>query len=188
MALVIPAGYYEAAFHHTQLATERPAVCTIGFHYTGSNFNSDVQFVALSWGQHIMQSMHAEMTFSDFTMRNQVGTVIELAQAVAGSTAHVPGTPNTAFLVKKITNQPGRFSRGRLFLPGVSEQDVDGGGLVVASKITEVDNNFSAFQADCELHQFAAVVLHNNAVHSPTTLVNFKTDRIAATQRRRMRK
>lgn len=188
MALVIPPNYYEMTFHHTLQGGTRPAVCTLGFHYTGSNFNTDVGFVALAWAQNQMGSMTTNWRYVKFQARNDIGTVSDLAQDVPGSTAHPETSPNVAFLIHKVTNQPGRFSKGRMYFPGVSEQDIDAVGTVVGSKVTELRNNFINFQAACDLHQFAPVILHNSPTHQPTVVTTFSIDPLVATQRRRLRR
>jgi hypothetical protein len=187
MTLNIPANYYEAAFEHSLAGSTRPAVCTIGLHYTGGAFSTDIGFVALAWAQHVMLSVQDSWTFTDFRARDALGSVANLAQAVTGGTSHTGTTPNVAFLMKKLTGLGGRANHGRLYLPGVSEQDVDVDGTVAGSKLTELTTNFGAFATDCAAKSFFLVILHNGTA-APTPMTQFLWEGTAATQRRRLRK
>lgn len=187
MTLNIPVGYYEVALEHHLGGSPRPAVCTFGVQYTGADFALDFQFLALAWGQKMMGSVNGSWTFAEARARDQLGAVAALAQSVAGGSSHPAATPNVAFLCQKRTGLGGRRNHGRFYLPGVSEQDVDGSGNVDPSKTTELINNLSNTLGDWSTHHFFVVLLHNGAF-APTPVTFFGWSSVCATQRRRLRK
>lgn len=186
MTLVIPAGYCEVAFHHKPVGSLREAVCTLGLGYGGTDLATDAIAVQNAWANRVTPSMADNWKYTQFTARIQAGTVYDASFLVGGTTSHPPTTPNVAFLIKKVTGAPGRKNRGRMYLPGVSEQDVDSLGVVVGSKITEIDAGLVQFQADILTAGFQLALLHNDA--TPVTGINsLKTQALCATQRRRLR-
>lgn len=187
MPLNIPATYYEAAFTHEQAGLLRPAVVTMGLHYLGSDITTDFNTIATRWGGSVVASMADTWVYVEARIRDAVGNVITLAENVAGGTAHTPATPNVAFLVRKITALGGRKQHGRMYLPGVSEQDVDNVGTVIASKITEITSNINGFLATASAANFFWTLLHNGTT-APTPITSYQVETTAATQRRRMRK
>lgn len=187
MTLNIPAGYYEASFTHQISTSLRTAVCTHGFIYTGSDFNGNAGGLRLAWESNMMPSMSDSWKFIGFRLRDAAGTVYERTLSVSGGTAHTPATPQVSFLLKKQTLLAGRKYRGRMYVPGVSEQDVDALGVVVGSKITELEAAFAGFIAAAATNEFEPVILHNG-VTAPTLVSDYVWETLCATQRRRLRK
>jgi hypothetical protein len=188
MTLQIPPSSYQVAIDHSLAGSLRPATVTLGFGYFGTNFETDAGLLALSYVTTVMHSMADVWTCVNISFAVQEGTVLELAQDVLGGTSHTPTTANTAFLVKKLTSSPGRRNRGRFFLPGVSEQDVDAIGNVVPSKITELQGNLDDFYAGCVAAHFNPELFHNTPPGAlSTSVTRFLLEPLAATQRRRMR-
>ncbi len=187
MTTLIPPNYYEVGFVHTRLNSARPAVCVLGVNYTGSSFSTDFPFVALAWANNMMQSVNSEWTLHEVHARDQLGQVVSLALGTAGSASHPAAPPNVSFLQRKKTGLGGRRNHGRLYLPGVSEQDIDDGGIVSGSKLTELNNNMSNMLSAWQTVHFFYVLLHE-APHAPTPITQFQWDDLCATQRRRLRK
>jgi len=187
MSLNIPAGYYEFAHTHRVSTSLRTAVCTIGMQYFGSDYATDVAVAADAWGTTIVDSMADVWAYTRFTSRDATGVITDLSMGVSGGTAHTAATPNVAFLFKKTTSLGGRKQRGRMYLPGVSEQDVDEMGIVVESKLTELASNMGSWIAAVEAAHFGPTLLHNGTT-APTSLSGIVIESLAATQRRRMRK
>jgi hypothetical protein len=191
MTLYIPATYYEVAFTHTLQGSIHPAVCTLGLFYFGTDFDNDSNGADAAWLADIMPSMADVWACTEISWRVQAGTVKQVFPSTQGGTAHTATTPNVTFLLRKSTGVPGRKNRGRIYLPGVSEQDVDATGVVVGSKITEINTGLGALVGDLAAANFTPYLLHNITVADPTpapTLISTITcEPLAATQRRRMR-
>lgn len=130
---------------------------------------------------------------------NEDGPSAEVSSTTAGGDVSAQAPPNVAYLVQKSTLLGGRRNRGRFFLPGVDETEVDQTGLVSAGKLasleTAVDNFFDAL-VTADLPMF---LLHNDEVDengdpipgtapAPTAVTSLNVSSIVATQRRRLRR
>jgi hypothetical protein len=198
MTIAWPDHTYEVGVHYTQDSSLRPAVITFGVNYTGADFEADANLLCLDWVTTVNHSVADHFTCDRITFASVDGQVLDLAQLTPGGTSHLSATPNVTFLVRKITAEPGRRKRGRFYLPGVSEQDVDSVGVIAASKITEVQNNLNDFITAANGHRFFMCLIHKERapkpgeeplpVLPPTAVQSWRIDPLAATQRRRMRK
>lgn len=191
MALVIPEGFYEAAFHHTQTLTTRPAVCTLGVEYNGTDFPTDAPLFGGSWAS-VMAELCSAVTYTRFTMRNQIGLVVDIGLSLVGGADEVCQTYNTAYLVKKASGTPGRHAQGRMFLPGVQEALVGAAGDLAPLLRTSLQTAMDAFKDELETRNFDACILHQEGAGPgptppPTPISNFVVDPRVATQRNRMR-
>lgn len=101
---------------------------------------------------------------------------------------------NTAFLVKK-TAGGGRHGTGRMYVPGVLEDDVSNVGVVKPTKRQLLNDAFGAFlDGLADAGGFGAgetpmYILHGSggAVPPPSRVTRLVTDQRVGTQRRRLR-
>ena len=192
MALVIGDFQLEVAFHHALTGSLHDIVCTLGLQHGGVYTTANLDAVAQGWGETMTRSMADVFTATHATFRSALGTVYDKGQGNQGGTSHPPASVNCAFLIKKVTNRPGRRGRGRLYLPGVSEQDVDALGIVSSSKVTEINNNILDFLTRLSAAGFAPVLLHNESQDpavdtDANTITSMSCEGQIATQRDRMR-
>lgn len=186
MPLNIPTGYYQAAFHHQLSNTIRRAVCTVGLQYTGADFTNNANGVRGAWATHIMPVLGSGVVYDRLTLTDDTGTIYDSSTSAAGGITN-PSCPwNTAYLVKKTTGQAGRANRGRLYLPGVEEEDVDNAGIIETVKLGSIQTALAAFQTAVETNDFTLEILHNS-VTTPTSVVALQCQTQVATQRRRLR-
>lgn len=188
MPLNIPNGWYEASMEHHLTGSLRPAIVTLGLGYLGGTLEDDAQEIADLWAVTLVQSMADVWSYTNFKLRDADGTIYERAESTGGATAHTAATPNVAFLFHKQTGNGGRAERGRWYLPGVSEQDVDAVGVVVGSKLTELAANLGNYLDGLTTNHFAPFLLHNDPLRPPSAITQIAISPLAATQRRRMRK
>lgn len=198
MSVEWPDNTYEFAAHFSQVGSLRPAVCTSGFNYTGSAFEVDANHLCLDFVTTIMQAITDHWTLENITFNVLEGQVLDLAQDVGGALAHSSATPNVAYLIKKVTSEPGRRKRGRLFLPGVGEIDVEATGVLAGGQQALLQAKCDSFLAAAAGHKFFPCIIHKirppkpgkptPAVLPPTSVDSWRVDPLAATQRRRMRK
>lgn len=101
---------------------------------------------------------------------------------------------NTAALIHKLSASAGRRNRGRFYLPGLREGEVNDTGLINSGSITGFNNALATW-----LNKFATlmpqvdamVILHNLGISGappPTPVTQLLIDPVVATQRRRLRK
>jgi len=187
MPLDIPADYYEAAFTHSFTGSLRSAVCTLGLHYTGSNFLTDAPDVPAAWRANIIPLMTTITFFALCTLRDASGTVFTETETLGGSHSTSPAPTNIAWLVRKESALGGRKNRGRMYLPGMGEVDVDGVGNISSTSQTAVQAGLDALVNDLATANFDPVILHNSVL-TPTAVTFLTVEPLAGTQRQRMRK
>lgn len=112
-------------------------------------------------------------------------TLPPIACTVAGNAL----PQNCAYLFKKLTGIGGRTGKGRFFLPGVPEAEVDAAGNVQTGSVTafglaSIDylNDMSAI-----LGVNSCVLLHSDGATIPNPITAITLDSKLATQRRRLR-
>jgi hypothetical protein len=185
--LNIPANYYEAVFHHSITGSTRPALCTIGFHYTGANFDGDATTVSDDWDTTVMSMLSDQITHVETTWADASGVIRSYPSTQVGGQSDPMSPPNVAYLVKKTTNLGGRKNRGRLYLPGVDELHVDAVGTIDATRRTAIQNAINTWVADCIASDMQPTILHHS-ITAPTDVATFVVQPVVATQRRRLRK
>ena len=105
---------------------------------------------------------------------------------VAGNSA----APQVAYLIHKNTDDGGRAGRGRFFLPGVPDANVNPNGTILGGTLTAMQTALDNFLAGLLSRDLEPVVLHNvgGPLTNPSPITSFSPDARAATQRRRMRR
>jgi hypothetical protein len=107
-----------------------------------------------------------------------------------GALTGAVSSPQVAFLVKKATALSGRAHRGRMYLPGVIETDVDDQGKVLAARITAMNlvlTDLLDLTDDTSGAITGAVLLHEAGVTPPpTTLTSLLLSNVVSTQKRRL--
>lgn len=109
----------------------------------------------------------------------------------AGGGVGSPGIqPATALLVSKTTSFGGRAGRGRMFVPGMSEADVQEDGDVDPSFLSAAQGSFDALHADMVASDLEPRLLHSatSPLSTPTLIDAFIVQGKVATQRRRLRR
>jgi hypothetical protein len=99
-------------------------------------------------------------------------------------------SPQVSFLVKKATALSGRANRGRMYIPGVIETDVDDQGKVLPARITAMNAVLLDIQDltdDTSGAITTSVLLHEAGVTPPpTTITSLLLSNIVSTQKRRL--
>jgi|SRR6185312_11470062 len=113
-----------------------------------------------------------------------------------GTTAPVAGlrNPNAfpnncAFLLHKVTGSGGRRGRGRMYVPGCAEGDIDNLGVLGSTIKAVLDASATNFLSDLVTlaDVDACVLLHQSSPFTPTIITGLTVDTRIATQRRRLR-
>jgi hypothetical protein len=96
---------------------------------------------------------------------------------------------NTAFLVRKQTNQPGRRGRGRMYFPGtVTEATTSSIGVMTGAALTTRQTALNAWHARLITDGLDPVLLHQSGDPTPAEITAFIGQAVVATQRRRLRR
>lgn len=110
--------------------------------------------------------------------------------ATTGTLAVTGIQPGTALLVDKNTAAGGRSGRGRVFMPGVTEADVDASGNVGAAYRSAAQAQWFEFGTGMTAAGIPLVVLHSAGapITTPTPITSFSVQARVATQRKRLRR
>jgi len=129
-------------------------------------------------------------------LKVQFGAALEVF--LNNETANFTGTTNalpqnSALLVHKRSNTAGRRHRGRLYIPGVNETNVDPKGVVAEALRSAWQTGLNAFlQAVVDTVTLEAMVIFHSGLSGavlppPTPVSTLAVDPRIATQRRRLR-
>jgi len=111
--------------------------------------------------------------------------------STAGGGIGSPGIqPATSLLVQKTTSFGGRAGRGRMFVPGMSEADVQEDGDVDPAYLTAAQGSFDSLHSDMVASGLEPRLLHSatSPLSTPTLIDAFVVSGKVATQRRRLRR
>lgn len=93
---------------------------------------------------------------------------------------------NCAYLYRKRTALGGRKNRGRMFLPGVGEADVNSLGVISTGVVGALQALADDLLTDLDAAGYPMHILHNDST-PPTQVTALLLDSVIATQRRRLR-
>jgi hypothetical protein len=192
MTLVIPPDCFEYAWFYTCTGSDQVAVTTMGLRHSVPVTSAALEAAAVTWASVMTRSMADVWLCTHSIIRMQEGAIQEVGHGNAGATAHTAMPSAIAFMLNKHTGLPGRRKKGRVYLPGVSEQDADQNGRMAPSKITELNNNLAEVLTGWSGEGFTPVLLHNASNDplvdtSPTSITSITCADKVATQRDRMR-
>jgi hypothetical protein len=202
----LPAGFGEGFFRLRITSDPNEMANTIGFDFATEPTVANVNAIMAAYGTRIMPLLTNVTSLDGVHMLYQADANNQLA--VDSTNAVVPGTyagttailpPNSAYLVRKKTLFAGKRNRGRWYVPGVQDADVNEVGVLLAARITAWQSALNGLFTD--LATFTPVIIHSvlceagDASHTgphsdtplpPTPITNFEIDNIIATQRRRL--
>lgn len=108
-------------------------------------------------------------------------------------TAQVYAPPGLAYVISKQTGLSGRAHRGRIYLPGVEEANVDEAGLVVGAQVNNLqgwfDDLFDNLVADAAVESLA--LFHDESTPGdldPDVITSFLARNIVGSMRPRQRR
>lgn len=120
---------------------------------------------------------------------NLTGPIFDVTSAgVMGGAAM--GAAAVSVGITKNTALGGRRGRGKTFVPGVPEADVDPGGTLAAARLTAWQTAATGFFATFATNNWDMVLLHSPAslAITPTTVTSTTVSSVVRTQRRRQRR
>lgn len=203
MALIIPPGYLQAVYAMSLAGDTELMVVTCGHEIDGpSGANSDD--AANDLFTSFALEVFAPRMSNDYTLEyvtvyiGQDGpTLVNISDEtpVAGTIASDTVPQNTATLVRKRTDLGGRRGRGRLYLPGVPETEVNAVGTLTPAYVSAhqaaFDDWHTYLTAGVGARLYPPVILHRSegigTEPPPTPIARFAVESRVATQRRRLR-
>lgn len=188
--MIIPVGY--AHIQHFFSGANLPQGAAITYGVGGFGENDPATLAALlhdalgdTWAGNWSTGITLSETRAKFGP-NASGPFGSHVEARAGTNVSSALPPNVALLIEKRTNAGGRDGRGRLYMPGIVEPNVDAAGFIVPGAITTYQTAATAWRTRINEVTTGMFVFHRSA-SDPTPVTALQIDPVAATQRRRLR-
>lgn len=193
----IPVGYGQATAIANATGDPEPMVCTMGFQVddpvtVGQTAMDNFATAFLTALRNRTISLY---TWSrvDFVVGKTTGDTAFTSTVGAGNGALTgAGLPqNCAWLVRKRSPLVGRKNRGRMYVPGVRETNVNEVGIIENTEVAGAQTAWNTFQANIEgdPNFVGLAILHSlGDATLPTPISALEVDNVIATQRRRMRR
>lgn len=187
----IPVGFGQATFTYSGSGVPTGAANTMGFQNVGGATAAELSVALVDlWADEVMPALVQNTGLAGCLVKLgplSTGPSAFTASTVAGSDLSAQASPNVAYLVRKTTALGGRKNRGRFFLPGVDESEVDQGGNVSPTKLENLNLALSDAFTRMIAEDTPPMLLHNDAT-APTAITVFSIDSKVATIRRRLRR
>lgn len=152
MPLNIPVGDGVAAWHFRYDNDPEEMVCTMGVRpATPPLAQGAAERLLAAWRTHLLPQQLSTVQLLRCTVRTRQdggGDIVHVAtpSTTAIGTTTGSGLPsNSAIIVEKLTLRAGRRGRGRMFVPGINDTQVDNAGLVAAANIASWNTALQAF-------------------------------------------
>lgn len=192
----IPAGHALLKFRIRLGGDPEMMICTLGVETTAASAADRVAVANSamdSWGDNILplQSNFYALNGVDAVFGSASGDIpVSSTDAERfGGNADGAIPQNTAILVKKVTGLGGRRNRGRMYIPGLTQEDVDNAGMLASARLAAWGTAVNNFLLGIESGSFMdrAVVFHSSGDLTPAIVEDLVVDARVATQRRRLR-
>lgn len=176
--------------------SNRPAVCTMGVGDPPGGWDTTMMAAARdAWADNILPRQGARWKLVKTTAYQGAsgGSVaFELTSDLAGSIVQgATAPPNVAALIRKHTAAAGRANRGRMFVPGVTDSQLEDDGKFASGEYTSWLTAATGLFQDLTTASIPPFILHSPAsgggVPAPTAITSLTVDQLCSTQRRRLR-
>lgn len=105
-----------------------------------------------------------------------------------GTASGTTGNSSSSLLCHKHTNFGGRKSRGRIYVPSISESVIDIGGSIESTFLSAAEEVVGDLQPALLSQDVPMVLLHNTESPAPYNVITISVDPIIANQRDRQRR
>lgn len=206
---VIPEGYAQVTIHHAGVGLPEGGDVVFGvinaLDLSPAAIGAAVKTV---WDTNVMNVMSQAVRMNGILVKlgpNDTGASAEVPASTVGAGAAACAPPNVTCLWRKVTPLGGRRGRGRMYLPGVIESQVDAGGFGDSTYIADWTTSAEDTLLGLSTADIPMVVLHGYAtvwalidgqprrielpgvIPAPTAVTSLEVSPKVATQRRRLR-
>jgi hypothetical protein len=184
-------GAGELSVHNSQVDTEHVAVCTFGFEKATAPTVSDMNDLMVEFNGNFNTVIGSSWGTLKVAARWQETPLLVVAVESTSARNDYGGSansaaPNVAVLVRKITGFAGRRNRGRFYVPGVEEDNIDGAGVLDTTSLGQWQSAATGWFNSMVTAGFDPVINHDD-LSVLTTVTAYTVQAKCATQRRRLR-
>lgn len=188
---VIPTGYAQVNVMFDGNGYTRGAQVTFGVKNNATLTAGDLAGVVIGlWTTNVIPVQSEDINFKECKVKlgpNSTGGEAVVSAGVVGAVAGDSLPPNTAVLSRKVTALGGRAHNGRLFVPGASESQTAGAGQLSDAALTAWGDALDGLFDDLATADLPMYLLHHDST-TPDELLGLSTQRLMATQKRRLRR
>jgi hypothetical protein len=183
-------GFGELLFQMKRTGENRPMLVTIGFKNTVAPTTAQLNTLHQAFDSRF-NTVASSVYSCDFVRSRYqaTATAVTVTQSSDATTIFAGGTDdeliNSAVVIRKATTIAGRKNRGRFYMPGVLHGNIEAGGQLTATALSNWQFSAAAFFTDL-LATLQEVVINHGDLSTPTTVLSFEVNRRLGTQRRRL--
>lgn len=192
--MIIPTGYAQVNYVFSGPALPRGAQVTHGVQLVSGSplvTPSDVAvFAATNWASTLGGQQISGVTLKEVRVKfgpNATGGDAVASPNTQGALNATGEAPQVAVLLRKRSAQGGRSGRGRMFVPGAPESQVQDGNLNTGA-MAAWTQEAGDFLQGWNTQQTPVVILHSVSTAGPVIVTSMGAEQVVATQRRRIRK
>jgi hypothetical protein len=192
---VIPSGYAQINWQFTGTSCPLGADVTLGvdvssYAGTAQDAANDARDI---WVAEMLPQQVSTVTLSNTHVKfgpNATGPAADAGSSNVGGGGNPGIAPQVAALVHKTTLFGGHAGRGRMFVPGLMESDVNNAGVLDSGTLGAWQGNVDSLLSELATALLIPVVLHSAAspLSTPSTITSLDVDTKVSTQRRRLRR
>lgn len=187
----IPVGYAHVVHRFRGDSLPRGAAVTYGIQLNGGSWDpGDAGLLHDAFADTLVNELDNTVVMYETLLKagpNDDGPFTVFTQDRSGGQSAAGASPQVAYLIEKRTASGGRRNRGRMYLPGVPEANVNEAGVIETSSLAALNTQADAFLARIQEHVLQMVILHTGP-SAPTVVTELSADPVVATQRRRLRR
>lgn len=190
--MIIPIGYAQVNFIGSGTGYARGWQVAIGVENgLGLNPAAIANAAGTCWADNISPVQSNQCALTQVLAKvgpNDTGLASYQSISEDGGVASQAQSSQSAVLVKKTTTHGGRHGQGRMFMPGSTESQSDGGGLLTTAALTAWQAALDGFLSDLAAADIPMYLLHATDTPGPYEVTDLVVQQLFASQRRRIRR
>jgi hypothetical protein len=194
---IIPVGFGQANIRFTGSSAPFGSEITFGFEHATAGPTDPIiaaEAIADEFSPQVMPQLCNTLVLAEVYVKygpNATGPSASAFRNILGTQTEPSVPPNLSILVRKNTTGGGRRGRGRFYIPGAPEFQINASGNLSTAYLNSVQTALDVWYLGMVNDGIAPVVLHSAGISStpaPTPVLSLVAQALAGTQRDRMRR